>query len=45
MLEAKGYRPAAKKERFLVKESYGPVKAGELDRARAWGAGLAKLVG
>lgn len=43
MLEAKGYRPAAKKERFLVKGSYGPVKEGELDRARAWGAELAKL--
>jgi hypothetical protein len=42
MLETKGYQPVSKKERFLVKGSYGPVKEGELDRARAWGAELAK---
>ncbi len=43
MLEEKGYRPIAKKQRFLVEASYGPMKEGELDRARAWGAELAKL--
>ena len=43
MLEEKGYQPAAKKQRFLVKTSYGPMKEGELDRAKAWGAELAKL--
>ena len=42
MLEEKGYRPVAKKQRFLVKGSYGPMKDGELDRAKAWGAELAK---
>jgi hypothetical protein len=42
MLEEKGYQPVAKKQRFLVKGSYGPMKDGELDRARAWGAELAK---
>jgi hypothetical protein len=43
MLEEKGYRPVAKKQRFLVQASYGPMKDGELDRARAWGAELAKI--
>ena len=44
LLGARGYEPIAKKERFLVKSSYGPMKEGELDRAKAWGAGLAKAV-
>ena len=44
MLEEKGYQPIAKKQRFLVKTSYGPVKEGELDRAKAWGASLANAV-
>ncbi len=38
-----GYRQVAKGQRFLVHGSYGPVRDGELDRARAWGAELAKL--
>jgi len=42
MLKASGYEPVAKKERFLVKGSYGPVRDGELERAKAWGAELAK---
>ncbi len=45
MLEGKGYRPLAKKQRFLVEGSFGPMKEGELDRAKAWGAELAKLLG
>ena len=44
MLGEMGYEPAAKKQRFLVKGSYGPMKEGELDRAKAWGAELAKTV-
>jgi hypothetical protein len=44
MLGEKGYLPVAKKQRFLVKASYGPMKDGELDRAKAWGAELAKAV-
>jgi len=43
MLEDKGYRPIAKKQRFLVEASYGPMKDGELDRAKAWGAELRSL--
>ena len=44
ILERRGYVPIAKKQRFLVKTGYGPMKEGEIDRARAWGAELAKLV-
>ena len=41
LLEGKGYRPV-QRERFMVTGRYGPLKDGELDRARAWGAELAK---
>ena len=36
-----GYVRAAKPMRFLVEGSYGPLRDGELERARAWGAALA----
>ena len=42
LLESRGYRPVAKKQRFLVEGSYGPMREGELDRAKDWGAELAK---
>jgi flavodoxin len=42
MLGCLGYAPVAKKQRFLVQGSYGPMKEGELERAKAWGAELAK---
>jgi hypothetical protein len=29
-------------ESFLVKDTEGPLEAGELERARAWGAELAR---
>jgi len=45
MLAEMGYEPIAKKQRFLVKGSYGPMKEGELDRAKAWGAELRIAVG
>jgi len=41
-LEAAGYRPAAKAERFIVKGRYGPLREGELEKAKAWGAELAQ---
>ena len=44
MLKGSGYEPVAKKERFLVKGSYGPLREGELERAKAWGAELAKSI-
>lgn len=40
-LQAVGCRPAGKAQRFLVKGAYGPLRDGELDRARAWGNELA----
>jgi hypothetical protein len=43
-LEAAGYRPAAKAECFIVKGKYGPLRDGELERAKAWGASLAQAM-
>jgi flavorubredoxin len=44
-LKRAGYRLAAKGERFTVDGAYGPLKDGELERARAWGARLARMAG
>lgn len=44
-LEHAGYLPLAKPARFVVRGRYGPLRDGELDRARAWGAELARSVG
>ena len=43
-LRGAGYRPVAKAGRFVVKGSYGPLRDGELERARRWGAELAATV-
>lgn len=43
-LEAAGYRQVAKRERFLITGTYGPMRDGEIERARRWGAELAKTV-
>jgi hypothetical protein len=43
-LERAGYRPVAKAQRFIVKGKYGPLRDGELERARRWGAELAKAM-
>ena len=40
-LERAGYRALTKGKRFLVTGKYGPLKDGELERARAWGGELA----
>ena len=40
-LERAGYRPLTKGQKFLVTGKYGPLKAGEVERARQWGAQLA----
>jgi hypothetical protein len=37
-----GYRRLAKPERFIVGGAYGPLRDGELERARAWGTTLAE---
>lgn len=36
-LKRAGYEPAARGQRFRVTGMYGPLKDGELDRAREWG--------
>ena len=43
-LGAAGYQPAAKPQRFVVKGKYGPLRDGELERAKAWGAELARAM-
>ena len=41
-LERAGYRPVAKAARFIVRGRYGPLRNGELAKARAWGTALAE---
>lgn len=43
-LRRKGYAIIATPEGFVVGDMSGPLLDGELDRARAWGAALARLV-
>lgn len=40
-LKRAGYGPIAKAEKFVVADKYGPLREGELERARRWGAELA----
>jgi flavodoxin len=42
-LEEKGYRALGKPTGFVVTGTYGPLKDGELERARAWGAELVSM--
>jgi hypothetical protein len=44
-LHKHGYQLAAKAEGFIVTGSEGPLRDGELDRARDWGAALARQAG
>lgn len=39
-LEAAGFTPLAKGRRFVVSGRYGPLREGEIERARTWGAEL-----
>jgi len=41
-LEVLGYHSIGKGERFIVEGKYGPLRTGELERARTWGAELAQ---
>jgi hypothetical protein len=43
-LEGAGYLSAAKVQRFVVTGGYGPLREGELERARKWGAELAQVL-
>ena len=40
-LERAGYRIIAKAQKFVVKDKYGPLREGEVERARQWGRELA----
>ena len=39
-----GYPEVAKAGKFIVKGRYGPMKDGEIERARAWGAEIARAI-
>ena len=39
-----GYRVIAKAQKFVVKDKYGPLREGEIERARQWGRELAQVV-
>jgi len=41
-LHRRGYQIAARPAGFIVQHSKGPLKDGERERARAWGAGLTR---
>ena len=43
-LERAGYHRAAAAQKFIVEDRYGPLREGELDRARRWGEELARAV-
>ena len=43
-LRSAGYRPLAKAAKFVVEGSYGPLRDGELERAREWGAELVETL-
>jgi hypothetical protein len=43
-LAAAGYHSVAKPAKFVVAGKYGPLRDGELERARAWGSELARAV-
>jgi hypothetical protein len=44
-LRASGFQPVARAEKFYVTGTVGPLREGELDRARAWGRQLAAAMG
>ncbi|MHB1416852.1 MAG: flavodoxin family protein [Chloroflexota bacterium] len=41
-MEKAGYHPIAKPQKYIVKDKYGPLRDGELDKAKAWGEELAR---
>ena len=44
-LECAGYRTVVKRQRFIVKGAYGPLRDGELERTRLWGVELGRAMG
>lgn len=43
-LHEAGFQPLAKGQRFVVTGKYGPLRDGELERARQWGSELAQTL-
>jgi hypothetical protein len=43
-LQRGGRRIASKAHKFVVKDKYGPLRDGEVERARQWGAELARTL-
>jgi hypothetical protein len=43
-LSRAGYGPIAKAQKFVVRDKYGPLREGELERARDWGRQLRTAV-
>jgi flavorubredoxin len=43
-LSGLGYRQIAKAQKFVVRDKYGPLRDGEVERARAWGHTLREEV-
>ena len=43
-LERAGYPRVAKAQKFVVKDKYGPLREGEVERARRWGEELAQSI-
>ncbi len=43
-LQRAGYRPIDAPQRFVVTSKYGPLRDGELERARDWGRQLARAI-
>ena len=44
LLEGAGYRALAKPQKFIVQGKYGPLRDGELERAKQWGTELARAM-
>ena len=42
--ERAGYAKAAKAQKFVVEGTYGPLRDGEIERARTWGQELARAM-
>jgi hypothetical protein len=43
-LAQRGYAPITKAHKFVVRDKYGPLREGELDRAREWGRELKQMI-
>ena len=44
-LRKAGFETVARGEKFVVRSAYGPLKEGEIERAREWGARLGSVSG